>query len=71
MVTMNNKGLIAFTEAFISYNELQFLDWPNTVAHSLADLTHITYGLVMLFQRNNRVTTITIGYNQFPQGFEC
>ena len=30
--------VIDFNEASIPYNELQFLDWPNIVAHSPAGL---------------------------------
>ena len=31
------ESLIEFNEAFIPYDELQFLDWPSIVAHSPAD----------------------------------
>ena len=65
------KSLIDFNEAFIPYNELQFFDWPSIVAHSPAGLMYIAHGLVMLVHRNIQVTTITIGYIQLRQGFEC
>ena len=65
------KSLIDFNEAFIPYNELQFLDWPSTVAHSPAGLMDIAYGLVMLVHRNIQGTTLTISYIQFHPGFEC
>ena len=65
------KSLIDFNEAFIPYNELQFFDWPSIVAHSPAGLMYIAYGLVILVHRNIQVTTITIGYIQLRQGFEC
>ena len=32
---------------------------------------YIAYGLVILVHRNIQVTTITIGYIQLRQGFEC
>ena len=60
-----------FNEAFIPYNEFQFFDWPSIVAHSSAGLMYIAYGLVILVHRNIQVTTITIGYIQLRQGFEC
>ena len=65
------KSLIDFNEAFTSYNEWQFFDWPSIVAHSPAGLMYIVYGLVILVHRNIQVTTITIGYIQLRQGFEC
>ena len=63
--------LIVFNEAFIPYNELQFLDWPSIVVHSPTGLMYIAYGLVILVHRNIQVTTLKIGYIQFCQGFEC
>ena len=42
------KSQIDFNEAFILYNELQFLDWPSTVA----ELIYIANGLVILIRRN-------------------
>ena len=63
--------LIVFNEAFIPYNELQFLDWSSIVVHSPTGLMYIAYGLVILVHRNIQVTTLTIGYIQFCQGFEC
>ena len=42
------RSLIDFNEVFIPNNELQFLDWPNIVAHSPTDLMYIPYGLVIL-----------------------
>ena len=63
--------VIDFNEAFIPYNELQFLHWPSIVAHSPAELVYIAYGLVILFYRNIQITTITIGYIELRQGFEC
>ena len=62
---------IDFNKAFIPYNELQFFDWPSTVAHSPAGAMYIAYGLVILVHRNIQVATITIGYIQLRQGFEC
>ena len=64
-------SLIGFNKAFIPYNELQFLDWPSIIAHSPAGLMYIAYELVILFHRNIQVTTITISYIQFRQGFQC
>ena len=32
---------------------------------------YIAYGLVILIHRNIQVTTLTISYSQFRQGFEC
>ena len=65
------KSLIDFNEAFTPYNEKQFFDWPSIVVHSSAWLMCIAYGLVILVHRNIQVTTITINYIQFRQGFEC
>ena len=65
------KSLIDFNEAFAPYSELQFLEWPSTVVHSPPGLMYIAYGLVILVHRNIQVTTITIGYIQLRQGFEC
>ena len=65
------KLLIDFNEAFIPYNELQFFEWPSIVVHSSAWLMCVAYGLVTLVHRNIQATTITIGYIQFRQGFEC
>ena len=62
-------SLIDFNEAFIPYSELQFFDWPSTVAHTPAGLMHIAYWLVILVHRNIQVTTITIVYIQLRQGF--
>ena len=61
------KSLIGINEAFIPYNELQFFDWNSIVTHSPTGLMYIAYGLMILVQ----VTTITIGYIQLRQGFEC
>ena len=62
------KSLIDFNEAFIPYNELQFLDGPSIVADWSAGLMFIPYGLVILVHKNIQVTTITIGYIQLRQG---
>ena len=64
------NSLIDFNEAFIPYNELQFLDWPSIVAHSPAGLIYIVQGLVILVHRNIHVTTSTKGYIEFRQGFD-
>ena len=61
---------IDFKEAFISYNELQFLYWSSIVAHSPAGLMFIAYELVILVHINIQVTNLTIGYIQFCQGSE-
>ena len=53
------------------YNDLQYFDWPNIVAHSPARLMYIEYELVALVHRSIQVTTIKIGYIQLCQGFEC
>ena len=58
-------------EAFIPYNELQFLDWTNIDVHSPAELMYTALRLVIQVHRNIQVTTLTIGYIQFHQGFEC
>ena len=34
------KSLINFNEAFIPYNELQFLDWPSIAAQSPAGMMY-------------------------------
>ena len=60
-----------FSDIFIPYSELQFFDWPSIIAHLPAGLMYIVYGLVRLVHRNIQVTTITIGYIQLRQGFEC
>ena len=65
------KSLIDFKEAYISYNELQFLDWSSIVAHSPSGLMYIVYRLVMLVHRNIHIITLTISYIQFCLGFEC
>ena len=39
--------------------------------HSLAGLMYIAYRLVVLVHKNIQVTTITNGYIQLRQGFEC
>ena len=65
------KSLIDFNEGFIPYSKLQFFDWPSIVAHSLEGLIYIAYGLLKLIHRNIQVTTVTIGYIQLRQGFEC
>ena len=65
------KSLIDFNEAFIPYNELQFLDYPSIIAHSPKGPINIMYGLVILVHRNIQVTTIIISYIQFRRGFEC
>ena len=67
------EPLIDFNEAVIPYSELQFFDWLNIVAHSPTELMHSAYGLVIviLVHRNMQVTTITIGYIQLHQSFEC
>ena len=59
-----------YNEAFIPYNELQFLDWPSIVAHSPPGLMYIVYGLVVPTHRNIQVTALMIGYIQFRQSFE-
>ena len=64
------KLLIDFDEAFIPYIELQFFYWPSIVAHLLAGLMYIAYGLVILFHRNIQVIVITINYIELRQGFE-
>ena len=65
-----SNSLIDFKEAFIPYNELQFLDWPSIVGHSPAGLMYIAYELVILVHINIWVTNLTIGYIQFRQGSE-
>ena len=65
------KSLLDFNEAFIPYNEMQFFDWPSIAVPSAAGLVYIAYGLVILVDRNIQVTTITIGYIQLGQAFEC
>ena len=65
------KSLIDFNGAFIPYNELQYFDCPSIVEHSPARLMYIAHGLVILVHRNIQVITITIGYIQLRQGFEC
>ena len=60
-----------YYEAVIPCNEQQFLDWPSIAAHSSAGLICIAYGLVILVHRNIQVTTVTIGFIQLRQGFEC
>ena len=57
-------SLIDFNEVFIPYKELQFFVWPT-------GLMYIAYGLVILAHVNIQVTTITIGYIELHQGFEC
>ena len=54
----------------IPCNELQFLDWPSIFVHSPAELMYVTYWLVIPVHRNIPVTTLTICYIQFHQGFE-
>ena len=50
---------------------MQFLDWPSIVVHPPTELMNIEYGIVIPVHRNIQVTTLTIGYSQFRQGFEC
>ena len=47
---------------------MQVLDWPSIVVHSPVGLV---YGLVRLVYGNIQVTTLTNGYIQFHQDFEC
>ena len=68
--TLVCKSLIDFDEASIPYNELEFFDWSSIVANSPWGLMYIMHGLVILVHRNVQVTTITIGYIQFRQGFK-
>ena len=67
---MHSSVIHWFYEAFIPYDEFQFLDWPSIFMHSPAGLMYIVCGLVILVHRNIQVTTLTIGYIQFRQGFE-
>ena len=64
-------SLIDFNEAFILYNKLHFLGWPNIVAHSFAGLMYIACRLLILAHKNIQGTTIMIGYIQLLQGIEC
>ena len=67
-IVLTCTSLIDFNEAFITYNQLQFLGRPSILTHK-ADV--YAYGLVVLVHRNIQVTTIMIGYTQLCQGFEC
>ena len=47
------KSLIDFNEAFIPYNELQFLGRPSIVVHSPTGLMYTAYGLMILVHKNH------------------
>ena len=58
-------------EAFFRYNELHFLRLTHHCWALTPGLMYVAYGLVILVHKNIKVTTLTIGYIQFHQGFEC
>ena len=71
IIVLIRKSLSDFNEAFIPYNELQFLDWPSVVAHSSTGLMYIVYGIARMVHRKIQVTIIMINYIQLGQDFKC
>ena len=64
IIVLIRKSLSDFNEAFIPYNEPQFLDWPSIVAHSSTGLMHILYGITRMVHRKIQVIIIIINYIQ-------